>query len=130
MTTTNTSARRTTKREYFNILLSIEAVASNPDLVDFINNELELLAKKSSGTSSKPTVKQNQNGAYKNDILAYLGSEEDKQATITEMWKNIESLANDETMSNQRISALVRQLIEEQRVERVVEKRVAYFKLA
>lgn len=128
MTTTNTSARRTTKREYFNILLGIETVASRPDLVDFINNELELLAKKSSGSSSKPTAKQNQNGAYKNDILAYLGEVE--QATITEMWKNIETLANDENMSNQRISALVRQLIEEQRVERVVEKRVAYFKLA
>lgn len=128
MTTTNTSARRTTKREHYNILLGIEAVAQNPDLVAFINNELELLAKKSSGTSSKPTAKQNQNGAYKNDILAYLGEVE--QATITEMWKNIETLANDESMSNQRISALVRQLIEEQRVERVVEKRVAYFKLA
>ena len=129
MTTTNTSARRTTKREYYNILLSIEAVANNPELKAFIENELELLAKKSSSTSSKPTTKQNQNGSYKNDILAYLGSEEDKQATITEMWKNIESLANDETMTNQRVSALVRQLIEEQRVERVVEKRVAYFKL-
>jgi 3-hydroxyacyl-CoA dehydrogenase len=129
MTTTNTSARRTTKREYYNILLGIEAVANNPELKAFIENELELLAKKSSSTSSKPTTKQNQNGSYKNDILAYLGSEEDKQATITEMWKNIESLANDETMTNQRVSALVRQLIEEQRVERVVEKRVAYFKL-
>lgn len=130
MTTNNTSARRTTKREYYNILLGIEAVAQNPDLVAFINNELELLSKKSSSTSSKPTAKQATNGAYKNDILDYLGSEKDKMATITEMWKNIESLANDETMSNQRISALVRQLIEEQRVERVVEKRVAYFKLA
>lgn len=129
MTTTNTSARRTTKREYYTILLGIEAVASNPELKAFIENELELLAKKSSGGTGKVTAKQNQNGVYKNDILAYLGSEEDKTATITEMWKNIESLANDETMTNQRVSALVRQLIEEQRVERVVDKRVAYFKL-
>ena len=129
MTTTNTSARRTTKREYYTILLGIEAVASNPELKAFVENELELLAKKSSSGTGKMTAKQNQNGAYKNDILAYLGSEEDKIATITEMWKNIESLANDETMTNQRVSALVRQLIEEQRVERVVDKRVAYFKL-
>ena len=65
MTTTNTSARRTTKREYYNILLGIEAVNSNPDLVAFIENEIDLLNKKSNSSSDrKPTARQSENAGF------------------------------------------------------------------
>lgn len=132
MTTTSTSTRRPTKRAMFNTLLAIPEVAQNSDLVAFINNELDLLAKKSAGTDRKPTVKQTANEGYKLNIIEYLtpeNGEEDKMATVTELWKNVPELANDDTMSNQRISAILRQMIEDGKVERVVEKRVAYFKL-
>ena len=129
MTTTSTSTRRPTKRAMFNELLAIPEVSMKPELVEFINNELDLLNKKASSGTSKPTTKQTANNGYKLDIIEYLASEEDKQATVTELWKKIPALANDETMSNQRISAILRQMIEENKIERVVEKRVAYFKL-
>ena len=129
MTTTSTSTRRPTKRAMFNELRAIPEVSMKPELVEFINNELDLLNKKASSGTSKPTTKQTANNGYKLDIIEYLASEEDKQATVTELWKKIPALANDETMSNQRISAILRQMIEENKIERVVEKRVAYFKL-
>lgn len=130
MTTTTTSTRRPTKHAMFNELLAIPEVAENPALVEFINNELDLLSKKSSGGASKPTAKQTANAGYKLNIIEYLSSEENRQATVTELWKNVPELANDESMNNQRVSAILRQMIEDGKIERVVEKRVAYFKLA
>ena len=128
MTTTNTSARRTTKREYYNILLSIEAVNSNPDLVAFIENEISLLDKKSNSSSDKkPTARQSENAGLKEAILNYL--RQDDPATITELMKNVPELAVIENLTNQRTSAIVRQMVEiDKTVERLVEKRTAYFK--
>lgn len=128
MTTTNTSARRTTKREYYNILLGIEAVNSNPDLVAFIENEISLLDKKSNSSSDKkPTARQSENAGLKDAILAYL--RQNDPATITELMKNVPELMAIENLTNQRTSAIVRQMVEiDKTVERLVEKRTAYFK--
>ena len=128
MTTTNTSARRTTKREYYNILLGIEAVNSNPDLVAFIENEIDLLNKKSNSTGDKkPTARQSENAGLKEAILNYL--RQNDPATITELMKNVPELAVIENLTNQRTSAIVRQMVEiDKTVERLVEKRTAYFK--
>ena len=128
MTTTNTSARRTTKREYYNILLGIEAVNSNSDLVAFIENEISLLDKKSNSSSDKkPTARQSENAGLKEAILAYL--RQNDPATITELMKNVPELASIENLTNQRTSAIVRQMVEiDKTVERLVEKRTAYFK--
>ena len=128
MTTTNTSARRTTKREYYNILLGIEAVNSNPDLVAFIENEISLLDKKSNSSSDKkPTARQSENAGLKEAILAYL--RQNDPATITELMKNVPELMAIENLTNQRTSAIVRQMVEiDKTVERLVEKRTAYLK--
>ena len=128
MTTTNTSARRTTKREYYNILLGIEAVNSNPDLVAFIENEISLLDKKSNSSSDKkPTARQSENAGLKEAILVYL--RQNDPATITELMKNVPELMAIENLTNQRTSAIVRQMVEaDKTVERLVEKRTAYFK--
>ena len=128
MTTTNTSARRTTKREYYNILLGIEAVNSNPELVAFIENEISLLDKKSNSSSDKkPTARQSENAGLKEAILAYL--RQNDPATITELMKNVPELMAIENLTNQRTSAIVRQMVEiDKTVERLVEKRTAYFK--
>ena len=130
MTTTNTSARRTTKREYYNILLGIEAVNSNPDLVAFIENEIDLLNKKSNSTGDKKsTARQAENAGLKEAILNYLRA--GNVATITELMKNVPELAEVKELTNQRTSAIVRQMVEaDKTVERLVEKRTAYFKIA
>ena len=66
----NTS-RKPTKRDNFNTLLGLNEVASNPQLVEFIEHELALLDKKNSA-ERKPTPKHVENAGYRADILAYM----------------------------------------------------------
>lgn len=120
MTTIN-STKKLTKRDHFNTLLTIEEVKSNPALVDFINNELNLLAKKNSA-DKKPTATQALNEELKTAILAYMKPEE--KYTVSMFIKEVPECAD---KSNQKISAMMVQLIEEKKVEKVIEKRVSYF---
>jgi hypothetical protein len=115
------SVKKITKAEKFAILKGIPSVAENPMLVEFIDHELELLAKKNS-SEKKPTANQVANEGLKEAILN--GMESGKLYTITDMIKSIPALAD---LTNQRVSALVRQLIPNS-IERVEEKRKAYFK--
>ena len=117
------NVKKMTKRDYFNALLGIAEVKANPELVKFIDHELELLAKKNSA-EKKPTAVQIANEGIKSVILETL-AENGKMMTISEMQKVNAELGE---MSNQRISALVRQLINDGKVERIEDKRKAYFK--
>ena len=118
------NTKKITKATRFNQLLSIDAVKSNPDLVAFIEHELELLAKKNA-SDKKPTATQIANNGIKETILNTLA--DNKVMTITEMQKANADLAD---LSNQKISALVRQLIAEGFVKKEEIKRKAYFSLA
>ena len=119
----NTKEKKVTKRERYAELLALNEVKGNPELVAFIEHEIELLNKKASG-EKKPSAVQVANEGIKEVIYNVL-AENGKAMTITEIQKSDEELT---AMSNQRISALVRQLKEEGRVERFEEKRKAYFK--
>lgn len=121
-----TKTKKMTKRDYFNTLLNLPEVQQNEALVGFINRELELLAKKNS-SEKKPTAVQLVNESIKEEILEHLSLEPDRLFTISEMIKNIPCCAD---LTNQRVSALVRQLKDDGKVERVEEKRKAYFKIA
>ena len=128
-------ANKMTKKDYFAVLSAI-VTEVNPtnsaDILAFIQHEVELLEKKNSAKSSKPTKTQLANEGLKDAIIATLAVI-DKPATITEMQKFNPELATDEkgeTISNQRISALLRQLIDCGTVVRTTEKKKAYFSLA
>lgn len=119
-----TNTKKLTKKDHFNALLAIADVAQNQTLVDFINHELELLAKKNS-SEKKPTAVQIANEGIKADILE--GMEANRLYTITELIKEIPA-CND--LTNQRVSSLVRQMYdcENPTIERIEEKRKAYFR--
>ena len=117
---TNTT-KKLTKRDHFTTLLTLSEVQADPALVDFINHELELLAKKNSA-EKKPTAQQVANDGIKSAILD--GMEENHLYTITELQKSIPECAE---LSNQRISALVRQMVADGAVIRTEDKRKAYF---
>ena len=121
MTTTN-STKKLTKRDHFNTLLTIEEVKSNPDLVAFINNELNLLAKKNSAAKT-PTAPQTLNEELKTAILAFM--KPDEKYTVSAFIKEVPECAD---KSNQKISAMMVQLISENKVEKIIEKRVSYFR--
>jgi predicted transcriptional regulator len=115
------NSTKLTKAQKYAMLKELAEVKANPTLVEFIDHELELLAKKNS-SEKKPTAQQTANEGIKSAI--YEGMENGKLYTITDLTKEISACAE---LTNQRVSALVRQLIAEGKVERVEEKRKAYF---
>ena len=120
--TNTTSTKKMTKRDYFNTLLSLNEVKANEDLVNFINHELELLSKKNA-SEKKLTPTQKKNLTIQDSILNYM--KPDVLYTVTDLLKNVPECAG---MSNQRVSAIVRILREDRKVERIEEKRKAYFR--
>lgn len=75
------------------------------DAVDFIDHEVNLLAKKNSGENKKPTKAQEENEGYKALILEFLTDK--NGVTCTDILKGVPVLSE---FSNQKISALMRQL--------------------
>ena len=91
------------------------------EVVKFLNHEIELATRKNTGTN-KPTEKQKENEKIKNIILDTL--KEYGKATVSELQKRNANLGE---LQNQKISALLRQMVEGENVTRTVEKRKAYF---
>lgn len=109
-----------TKRENYASIREIVEKLGRTDLVEFVDHEVELLNKKNNAPKN-PTAKQLENEKLKDVILAEMG---DKPMTITEMQTNISALSE---LSNQRVSAIVKQLVEDNSLVRTVVKRKAYF---
>lgn len=116
--------KKFTKKENFMELLTLDEVKGNARLVEFIQHEIELLNRKNS-SEKKPTAQQVANDKIKQAILD--GMETNRLYTITEIQKNIAECSE---LSNQRVSALVRQLKDEGLVVRTEDKRKAYFSKA
>ena len=119
------TVKKLTKRDRFEALLKMSEVQANPDMVTFIEHEIELLAKKNAG-DKKPTANQIANDGYKDIIFAELSANPDKLYTVTDLIKNVDGLGD---LTNQRVSALLRQMIEANGVEKIVDKRKSYFRL-
>ena len=113
------NVKKMTKADYFRQIMASYPLTE--DEKTFVEHELELLAKKNSA-EKKPTAVQVANEGIKGAILEAM--EEGKKYTITDLMKEVEACAD---LSNQRVSALVRQLVTDGSVERTEEKRKAYF---
>ena len=125
-TMTNTSNRKPTKRDHFNALLAIPAVAENADLVAFIEHEVELLDRKNTA-ERKPTPKQVENEGFKADILTWM--EPNTQYMAGDILKGVPSIVAS-GMSVNRVSAMLTQLVNDGAVIRTEEKRKNYYSLA
>ena len=118
-----TTSTKLTKAQKFAMLRAIPAVANNAMLVEFIDHEVELLTKKNSA-EKKPTAQQVANAGIATAIIE--GMEPNRLYTVTEVIKSIPACAD---LTNQRVSALLRQLVEAGKVKRTEDKRKAYFSL-
>lgn len=118
-----TTSTKLTKAQKFAMLRAIPAVAENAMLVEFIDHEVELLSKKNSA-EKKPTAQQVANAGIVTAIIE--GMEPNRLYTVTEVIKSIPQCAE---LTNQRVSALLRQLVEAGKVKRTEDKRKAYFSL-
>lgn len=113
------NVKKMTKREMFEMIKANHNLSA--DEIAFIDHELELLAKKNSA-EKKPTAVQVANEGIKGEILETM--EVGKKYTITDLMKAVPACAE---LSNQRVSALVRQLVNDEILVRTEEKRKAYF---
>ena len=109
-----------TKREMFE---QIKSHLTDPDEIAFVEHELELLAKKNSA-DKKPTAQQMANDGIKTAIAE--GMTANRLYTVTELIKEIPECAE---LTNQRVSALLRQMIADGTVVKTVDKRKSYFQI-
>lgn len=117
----SSTTRKPSKRQMFEGLLSIPTLTTEQKA--FIEHELELLAKKNSG-EKKPTATQVANEALKTAIAE--GMVAGKQYTITDIIKEIPACAG---LTNQKVSPLANQMVEDGRLVKTTEKRRSYFSL-
>ena len=114
--------KKMTKRDYFTAILSKYPLTDAEKA--FVEHELELLEKKNS-SEKKPTAQQVANEGIKAAIVA--GMTPNRLYTVTEIQKEIPECAD---LSNQRVSALLRQMKDDGIVVRTEDKRKAYFSIA
>lgn len=112
--------KKMTKRDYFEGFKRKYALTD--DEIAFIDHEIELLEKKNASKSSTETKTQKENAGIKENLLNEMVS--GVKYTITDMQKE---LACCKELTNQKISALLRQLIADKLVVRTEEKRKPYF---
>ena len=118
------ATKKLTKMDKFEMLSKMPSVQENEMLSEFIKHEMELLAKKNSA-EKKPTAQQTANDGIKTAIVE--GMDKNTLYTITDIIKSVPACAD---LTNQRVSALMRQLVEGGVVVRTEDKRKAYFQLA
>lgn len=116
-------ANKITKREVIGMMMNELVIKTNPIYVAYLENELALLDKKAQ--NKKATKTQEQNVGIKAtilEVLATIGS-----GTVTDIQNGNEELS---ALSNQKVSALVRQLVESGEVVKTTDKKKSIFSLA
>ena len=116
------SEKRVFKKDYLGELKVLAEDAGRKDLVDFCEKEIEKLTNR----KTSQTKNQKENEGIKETILEVLTGL-DEPVTVTDFLKADERVAE---YSNQKVSALMKQLVDAGKVEKVVDKKRSYFKIA
>jgi len=111
-------ANKKTKKDLF--LEVREVVTGNEELVAFIDHELELLDKKASTKSTKVNEEQ---VALMEKIVNAL-NEIGRSVTISDLQKENAEMAE---YSNQKLSAMLKKLVDNKQVTKIVDKKKSYF---
>ena len=109
--------KKLTKKELFNRVL---ATLTDAELIAFIEHEIELLDRKAG--SGKMTAAQVANEKLKGDIIEFM--EDGVTRSIADIMAGVDTLAG---ATNQKVSALMKQLVDAGAVIRTEEKRKAFF---
>lgn len=119
--------RKITKKERFEMIKEIvlnACVENEAEMIEFIDNEINLLNKKRASGAKTATQKENEvlvERLY--EVLAEIG----RPVTVSELQKENEEFG---AMSNQKVSALMKKLKDAGRVNKVDDKKKAYFSIA
>lgn len=113
-----------TKRDWYAVLVGIvegSDYADKDGALDFINHEVELLAKKSGKTGKTKVQKENE--VLIEQVFDELATM-DKPMTVSELQGASEFFAQ---FSNQKLSALLKKLVDAERIDKAVEGKKSYF---
>ena len=116
--------KKMTKKEMFAMIMELAEVKANEEMVAFIDHEIELLEKKASKSGQSRTQKENE--VLIEQIFEALSIVE-KPMTITEFQGEFSDMAE---YSNQKLSALLKKLVESGRVVKTIDKKKSYFSVA
>ena len=114
-------ANKKTKREFFGEIREI--VKENTELVAFIDHELELLDKKTNAKSTKVNTEQVELMEKIVNALNEIG----RSVTISELQKENAEMAE---YSNQKLSAMLKKLVDNKQVTKMIDKKKSYFMVA
>ena len=112
-----------TQRDYFNEIIKVAQDANRADIVTFAESRIAALDKKSA--SKKPTKTQVENEGVKAEIAAVLNGAD--PMAVSDMMKANATLGG---LSNQKISALLRQMVDAGVVVKSTDKKRSLFALA
>lgn len=115
-----------TKKEMFTLIATLNA--SNTEIVEFCNHEIELLDRKKSNGNAKANEKMDSQVNLVYNALVGL----DRAVTASELIAetDLSALANESgVVSTQKVSAMLKKLKEQGRVETYTDKKKTYFKI-
>ena len=120
--------KKITKREVVEQMLADSNIASNEVYVAYLKNELELLKKKSE--NKKATKNQTENVEIKEVIIEVLGRMGKGRAGEIQLAVQATDKEKYATLTNQRTSAILKQMIDEGTVVKTIDKKVSTFSLS
>lgn len=116
--------KKITKKEVYGEMLRIFTDMERQDLVEFVEHEIKLIEKKASRNTTTQTQKENE---ILVEMVYNALKEISSPVTISELQKQNENIGQ---YSNQKISALMKKLVDSDRVIKTVEKKKSYFSIA
>lgn len=119
--------KKMTKKEMFAMVIGVvenTEVENKAEMLGFLTHEVELLEKKNSKSGQTKTQKENEVLLGQLELAL---AEFTRPVTISEFMK--ESSHEVATLSNQKLSALMKKLVDAEKVDKTTEKKKSYFAL-
>ena len=124
--------KKTTKKEMFNTIIALAQEVEDLDLdfnieeiIAFAQHEIEMLEKKASSKSKKDKEKDKADEVLMTIILETLAGS--TGMTASEILKANSTKEEFEDVSNQKVSALLKKMVDREEVKKFTDKRKSFF---
>ena len=125
----STTPKKPTKKEMYGRLLALDAVKTDPELTEFVEHELELLANKNIRKPSEKDKAKTENDARLRSAIVN-EMEMGKAYTADQLIKACPTLSVEPDLTAQKVTVLMRDLVDDKSVVKYTEKRKTYYKLS
>ena len=119
-------ANKITKKERFEEIIKIAENLGNEGLKEFALHEIELLENKRNSKTATATQKANE--GLKENIVNFLTENKGNKYTVTDLIAQVPEFQELEvTLTNQKVSALCKQLVDGGDIKKITEKKKSLF---